>query len=212
MPLTQSDKDEIESLFISLWCGEVQEQSDARRKLDALRQCSPAYWDYIAGLEKLNDRINLSAAALRQRYARMLDPAAEPPPAQMHHGALPVRRRIACLSGVFLAVAAAVAWAVNPVLSEQVGVTAIGQQTTLQLDDGSEILLNTETSLRYRSRLRSREISLERGEALFTVVHDGWRPLFVQAGNAEIKDIGTTFSVRRKSDGVDVAVLEGRWL
>ncbi|WDD90355.1 FecR domain-containing protein (plasmid) [Burkholderia sp. FERM BP-3421] len=207
MPLNQADKDEIESLFVSLWYGEKQEQSDARGKLDALKQHSPTHRDYILSHERLNDQISLNTAALRQRYIRVLDPAPVAAPAR--RGALPVRVPIAWLSGVFLLIGAIFVWNTNPVLSARAGAASIGQQTTLQLDDGSEVLLNTDTSIRYLNRLRSRELVLERGEALFSVSHNVWRPFSVRVGNIEIKDIGTKFSVRRQQSGVDVAVLEG---
>ncbi|MCA8095249.1 FecR domain-containing protein [Burkholderia anthina] len=193
-------------MFVSLWHGEAREQADARGSLDALKQRSTAHRDYIARQEQANDAINLNAAALRQRYARVLNP--EPAFAPAHRGAVRRRFPTAWASGGLLLIAAAV-WGVNPVLSRQIGTASIGHQTTLTLDDGSEVLLNTDTSVHYLNRLRSREIFLERGEALFTVSHSAWRTFFVHAGNIEIKDVGTTFSVRRRQDGVDVAVLEG---
>ncbi|MFM0501757.1 FecR family protein [Paraburkholderia caffeinilytica] len=208
MPLSQPDKDEIESLFVSLWHGEGQEQADARGKLEALKQNSAAHRDYISRQEQVNDQIGWNAAKLRQRYVRVLAPAPAVVPA--HRGALSYRTPITWVSGTFLLVAAVAVWSINPVLSQRTGAASIGQQTTLPLDDGSEVLLNTDTSIRYLNRLRSREIVLERGEALFKVSHNVWRPFFVRAGDAEIRDIGTTFSVRRRTSGVDVAVLEGQ--
>ncbi|WP_152693163.1 FecR family protein [Caballeronia mineralivorans] len=88
--------------------------------------------------------------------------------------------------------------------------SAVGEQVTLSLDDGSQALLNTDTEIRYVRRLRSREVFLERGEAHFTVVHNEWHPFYVRAGQADVQDIGTTFSVRRLDNGVNVTVLEGR--
>ncbi|MCA8095244.1 FecR domain-containing protein [Burkholderia anthina] len=210
MSLSQPDKDEIEFLFVSLWHGEEQEQADARSSLDALKLRSPMHRDYIARQEQENDEISLNAAVLRQRYVRVLSPEPFLVPAQ--GGAVRYRFPTAWVSGglMLAAIAAVVVWSVNPVLSRRIGTASIGYQTTLPLDDGSEVLLNTDTSVLYLNRLRSREIILERGEAMFRVAHSAWRPFFVRAGSAEIEDVGTTFSVRRRTNGVDVAVLEGQ--
>ena len=48
-----------------------------------------------------------------------------------------------------------------------------------------------------------------RGEALFQVRHDGAHPFAVRAADAEIRDLGTTFTVRSDDDGVRVAVVSG---
>ncbi len=53
-------------------------------------------------------------------------------------------------------------------------------------------------------------IVLERGEAYFDVVHDPKRPFVVIAGDRQIVDIGTKFSVRREGDQVKVLVSEGQ--
>ncbi|WP_174430625.1 FecR family protein [Burkholderia metallica] len=205
MPLSQSDKEEIESLFVSLWYGETQERTDAHDRLEALKGRSPAYRDYISYHERLSDEMDLNAATLRRRYVRVFDSA----PASVRRGGLSVRISWAWISGACLVLAVSAAVIINPVLSQRAGVASIGQQASLPLDDGSEVLLNTDTSVRYLNRLRSREVVLERGEALFKVAHNMWRPFSVRAGNAEVRDIGTTFSVRRQPVGVDVAVLEG---
>jgi transmembrane sensor len=54
-----------------------------------------------------------------------------------------------------------------------------------------------------------REVSLQ-GEAYFDVKHDAARPFVVQAGDATIRDLGTTFTVRATGgQGVRVAVTSG---
>ena len=56
---------------------------------------------------------------------------------------------------------------------------------------------------------RTREVEL-RGEALFDVPHDDARPFTVHAGDAWVRDIGTTFSVEADSAaGVRVVVTAG---
>ncbi|HEX8757868.1 MAG TPA: FecR domain-containing protein [Steroidobacteraceae bacterium] len=93
----------------------------------------------------------------------------------------------------------------------QVLSTAIGQQSHLRLADGSRLTLNTNTLLAVRLTPGRRDVYLRRGEAHFDVVHDAERPFFVHAGDAVIRDVGTQFEVRLRSDrDIDVLVNEGR--
>ncbi len=92
----------------------------------------------------------------------------------------------------------------------QVLSTAVGQQRHLRLPDGSRLTLNTDTLLAVRLTARRRDLYLRRGEAHFDVVHDAARPFFVHAGATVIRDVGTQFEVRLRSDqDVDVLVNEG---
>lgn len=88
--------------------------------------------------------------------------------------------------------------------------TAIGQQTTTELPDGSRIVLNTNTQIRVDYRDQSRDVHLLQGEALFTVAKDGARPFRVYAGSGRVQALGTAFSVYLKGGDVQVTVAEGR--
>lgn len=93
----------------------------------------------------------------------------------------------------------------------QVMSTAVGQERQVTLADGSRLILNTNTLLAVRLTAARRDIYLRRGEAHFDVVHQPSRPFFVHAGDAVIRDVGTRFEVRLKSDrDLDVLVDEGR--
>ncbi len=93
----------------------------------------------------------------------------------------------------------------------QVMSTAVGQQRHLQLADGSQLTLNTNTLLTVRLAAGRRDVYLRRGEAHFDVVHDAARPFFVHAAAAVIRDVGTQFEVRLRSDrDLDVLVTEGK--
>ena len=90
--------------------------------------------------------------------------------------------------------------------------TARGQRGTLQLPDGSRLLLAPQSRLRIPAAFGrgARELSLD-GEALFTVVHDSTRPFRVRAKGAVAEDIGTRFDLRAYAEDslVAVAVAEG---
>jgi transmembrane sensor len=100
-------------------------------------------------------------------------------------------------------------WYAQPV--EQLArTTAIGQIMTQKTTDGSEIVLNADTSLDityYRDR---RLVRLDRGHAIFTVSRDENRPFVVDSGIARITVLGTRFSVNRIQGKVIVSVDHGR--
>ena len=59
----------------------------------------------------------------------------------------------------------------NPAYQQYELATARGEQASIRLRDGSQIMLNTDSHVRVQERLRSREITLSRGEAGFHVAH-----------------------------------------
>jgi transmembrane sensor len=88
--------------------------------------------------------------------------------------------------------------------------TPLGGHSTIALDDGSRVELNTNTELHMRSTKGERLVRLIRGEAFFKIRHDMSRPFVVLAGGARITDLGTQFLVRENAGGIKVAVMEGR--
>jgi len=88
--------------------------------------------------------------------------------------------------------------------------TTIGGHETLTLDDGSQIELNTNTTVRVAYESGHRNIWLDKGEAYFNVVHDPGRPFVVTLGNRRVTDLGTKFFVRRDQDRIQVALVEGK--
>ena len=89
--------------------------------------------------------------------------------------------------------------------------TTVGQRDSVRLTDGTRVVLAPQSELTvaagYGDSLR--QVVLK-GEAYFDVHHDAARPFVVRAGNAAIRDLGTTFTVRATDDeGVRVAVTSG---
>jgi len=88
--------------------------------------------------------------------------------------------------------------------------TAVGQQRSVTLADGSVVSLNTNTIVETQLQRGVREIYLRKGEAHFQVAHDRSRPFLVHAGDAVVRAVGTQFEVRLRIDQhVDVVVNEG---
>jgi transmembrane sensor len=88
--------------------------------------------------------------------------------------------------------------------------TAVGQQSTRTLADGSQVMLNTNSQIKVEYSDSYRRVYLLQGEALFTVAKNAQRPFRVYAGNGLIEAVGTAFSVYLKGAQVDIAVTEGR--
>lgn len=88
-----------------------------------------------------------------------------------------------------------------------------GQRITATLGDGSRLVLNAGSRLRYARDIArsSRDVYLE-GEAYFEVTHDSRRPFRVHANGGVAHDLGTRFTVRAYPEmmRIEVAVAEGR--
>ncbi|AEB56328.1 FecR family protein [Ectopseudomonas mendocina] len=118
------------------------------------------------------------------------------------------RRKQALGGGLATVLLGFTVWSFDPSWHSEDVRTAVGQRDSLQLADGSRVVLNSATHLRIERRLRSRQIELLSGEATFTVEH-GDKPFIVRSQDVAVRDIGTVFNVRSDSRGVAVAVLEG---
>ena len=92
----------------------------------------------------------------------------------------------------------------------EVHYTEVGGQKNIDLADGSEIILNTDSKIEIRYTKSLREISLSRGEAHFSVAHDDHRPFIVAAGGNTVTAIGTAFAVRLHDETFKVTVTEGQ--
>ncbi len=88
-----------------------------------------------------------------------------------------------------------------------------GEHATVQLVDGTQVVLGPGSRLRYSAlsddEARTVEVS---GAAYFTVAHDPRRPFTVLAADAAIQELGTQFSVVAYDDdsAVAVVVADGR--
>jgi transmembrane sensor len=82
--------------------------------------------------------------------------------------------------------------------------TPIGQTRTVQLPDGSTVILNTDSAIAVHFSAAQREVELLRGEADFQVTPDPTRPFVVEAAGGWTRALGTEFVVRLVSDGATV--------
>jgi len=88
--------------------------------------------------------------------------------------------------------------------------TAHGEQSIERLPDGSMLRLDTDSEATVRYTGTERVVELNRGQALFEVIHEGARRFRVAAGNAGAIAVGTRFNVYRKPGVTDITVAEGK--
>jgi transmembrane sensor len=78
-------------------------------------------------------------------------------------------------------------------------VTAHGEQRLVYLDDGSRVYLNSDSRLR-----------VDFSEGFFEVARDAARPFVVEAGDREVRALGTTFIVRHETQRTAITLVEGK--
>jgi transmembrane sensor len=94
----------------------------------------------------------------------------------------------------------------SPVVSHR---TELGEQRSIALGDGSIVTLNTLSEVIVRFDDSRRRVALLAGEAMFEVVPDAERPFIVESGRLSVQVVGTKFSVYRRGESTQVAVVEG---
>jgi transmembrane sensor len=88
--------------------------------------------------------------------------------------------------------------------------TALGEQRTVALSDGSTVDLDTRTQIKVHYSSRQRTVDLIEGQALFRVAKNASKPFVVQVSGVSLRAVGTEFDVYRRPTGLIVTVLEGR--
>jgi transmembrane sensor len=88
-------------------------------------------------------------------------------------------------------------------------VTAIGEERSITLADGSRIDLDSKSRVRVTFSDGVRSVELLQGQALFHVARDHTRPFIVRTDNAQVRAVGTEFDVYRNRAATTVTVVEG---
>ena len=121
----------------------------------------------------------------------------------------PVESRRAVMASMLALVAGAGSLGVWRAATAGTYATAVGEQRRVALDDGSMIILDTNSKIRVDLGDERRQIELIRGRAHFEVVRDARRPFVVEAAGREVVAVGTAFEVTREKDEVCVVVTKG---
>jgi transmembrane sensor len=180
------------------------------------------FWDWDAGddaaLEAwLGESVLHHVAFLRleagqERIERLASLAAAKPdaPAQISRARfLPLILRIAAVFAV-VAIVGAVSMNYLAHPRDRFYSTPIGGHESVRFADGSEIELNTATSIRARMTTQERIVWLEKGEAFFHIKHDPLHPFVVMVGRHRVTDLGTEFLVRSGPKELQVTVVQGQ--
>lgn len=119
------------------------------------------------------------------------------------------RRQLLAASAAGIAVlGGGISWLVLRERGERY-LSGIGEVRRIALEDGSTMLLNTDSEVRVRLGKAERSIRLIRGEAIFEVAHDKSRPFVVRVNESAVRAVGTAFAVRLEAAQIDVTVTEG---
>ena len=118
------------------------------------------------------------------------------------------------LAAAFIVVAggagAAFYFSTPVVPDKRIFTTDVGARKTIELADGSEIELNTDSVLRIAPGSSPRMAWLDKGEAYFRIQHDSAHPFVVMAAGRRVMDLGTEFLVKAEPHRLEVALVAGR--
>lgn len=121
-----------------------------------------------------------------------------------------VQRRTFVAAGIALVVAVSAVLVGSIVFTgEHHYRTARGEQLSITLEDGSRIILNTNTQLSVFITKKERRVRVARGQTFITVAKDPARPFRVFAGDTEVRALGTSFDIFSDDRSVRVAMSEG---
>lgn len=87
--------------------------------------------------------------------------------------------------------------------------TALGERRSVELADGTVVVLDTRTAVVVRYSGRQRLVELQTGQAHFQVARDPARPFIVQAAGGSVTAVGTRFQVRVEDANATVTLEEG---
>lgn len=144
------------------------------------------------------------------RVTQAWEVAGGAPPAQAARGRAGATSRRAALASLAVIVVAGGVVAARAVRAETVYETAPGEQKRVGLEDGSLLLLDTDTRVSVRYDDRIRRVRLDCGRVGCRVSADPARPFELRAADARIVAERSDFNVRRDGDAVAVVALEGR--
>jgi ferric-dicitrate binding protein FerR (iron transport regulator) len=91
-------------------------------------------------------------------------------------------------------------------------VAPLGKKVTILLADGSEIKLNSGSSIKiYQDFTKQRFVRLQ-GEAFFTIARDTLRPFVVEANATKTTVLGTSFNINTFDSSTQITVASGKVL
>lgn len=178
-----------------------------RQRLQRWRHASPDHERAWLHIEAVMDRLGaLESTAAHRSLSRTGAPTS-------------AKRRRAVTALLALGMASGAGWmATESTIGRRMLAnvrTATGEQRTITLDDGSRVLLNTDTAVDIAFDASRRVLRLVAGEVMITTGHAATdsgapdsRPFIVQTRDGAIRALGTRFIVRQDDEETRVSVLE----
>lgn len=188
--------DSIDAQAASWFARNGDEASRADRKAFAAWQAVPAHARAYAEFEQLWADL----AQLQQLNKPMPLPQRKP---SLWRPALAVAAALLC------AVLATPLGAPRELYHTQIATQAKGMRM-LNLPDGSTLYVNANTRIRVDFNAHQRILHLDKGQLYIEVAADKERPLYVQAGESNVRVVGTGFDVRRGQQQLVVSVAHGQ--
>lgn len=180
----------------------AEEQAELDTWLEADPRHRGAFLRASAAWMDLDRLAALSGTSGLAQAVQASQPESQPEPAPL------ARRRWAVAASIALVLVGAIpAWWVHS--HRNVYVSQVGEVRHVDLADGSNMVLNTETRATVQYDDAHREIDLAKGEGFFQVAKDPVRPFVVRTGAISVRAIGTVFSVKATHHRVDVTVTQG---
>ena len=179
--LASDEADEADWLAFEAWLGEDPTHQQAYEAMERV-------W---ADLDAAPSSASTNIAPLRLRPSRR---------AFLRTGAV-------AASVAATAVVGATFWASMP--RTQVFDTPAGQRQLVALADGTRITINGGSHLTATLGRHERRVVMADAEAAFNVAKDPARPFYIDAGEREIRVVGTEFNVLHHRGDVSVAVRRG---
>jgi transmembrane sensor len=162
-----------------------------------------AFWENIGAIEK-SPEVLRERAAISRRRALSAQPTSAPAATMGRYK----RKSIWAAAAAVLLVVGTLLLVQHQMTDRYV--TAIGEQRSVPLADGSVVTLNTATEIRVHFSADRRGVELVSGQANFEVAKDASRPFVVTAGGSEVRAVGTQFDVYKTADNVTVTLIEGK--
>ncbi|NWJ25723.1 FecR domain-containing protein [Rhizobium sp. RM] len=190
---------EARAWFISLLQTPTEKK---RRAFEAWRQADPSHAEAFQALAAAWEAAEQPGKSLAEAEADELAVYLDAMDAEKHHRK--TTQRLAGLAIVLLCLLGGAMWLERPNIIEDITadyVSPRADRISVQLSDGSKVLLDADSALSEDFTTGERRVRLLRGAAFFDVRHDASKPFIVAAGDGEVQVLGTRFDVR---------LLEGR--
>ncbi|MBS7777113.1 FecR family protein [Acidovorax sp. CCYZU-2555] len=181
-------------------------------------EMTPRQWAQLQQWRQSSSQHEAAWQAVDRAVGRNVHPLVQQTPLQQQAavGALvrPRRRHVVSGSFALAGVLASTGWIANR-LTPLSGLladahTATGELRTLDLPDGSQLLLAPRSIADLDFNAERRLVRLSQGALIATVTPDQARPFIVATAQGEVRALGTRYLVRQTPEDTQVAVLQHR--